>query len=205
MEEHNKICTHPFVLDEKSKLETIQICRLLYTYTNIDLHEMGFRICTNFEAFLWNFSSSTNSKIVKSFCVSNGGGVEYKYIYLNINQNAYRQTLNIANKFFCVVQFIELEKKTHTQNWERISFFKKLIAAACAAAAMINIFYFWIVYWSNKNCNSPNFLQAEKFSSKDICQGLMAKWVPNRNIRFSGSRISLFNANWISNASLYRH
>ena len=75
-------------------------------------------VCTNFEAFLWNFSSSTNSKIGKSFCVSNGGGVEYKYIYLNINQNAYRQTLNIANKFFCVVQFIELEKNTHTHKIE---------------------------------------------------------------------------------------
>ena len=95
--------------------------------------------------------------------------------------------------------------KEHTHNWERISFFKKLFTAC--APAIINIFYFWIVYWSNKNCNSPNFLQAEKFSSKDICQGLMAKWVPNRKIRFSGSIESAdkngFNANWISNASLY--
>ena len=98
-------------------------------------------------------------------------------------------------------------KRTHTHNWERISFFKKLFTAC--APAIINIFYFWIVYWSNKNCNSPNFLQAEKFSSKDICQGLMAKWVPNRKIRFSGSIESAdkngFNAIWISNASIYHH
>ena len=146
-------------------------------------------VYTNFEVFLWNFSSSTNSKIVKSF-------VFQMVVVLNISIFKYKPKCIQADFEYCKQIFLcgaiywTGKEHTHTQNWERISFFKKLFAACAAAAAIINIFYFWIVYWSNKNCNSPNFLQAEKFSSKDICQGLIAKWVPNRNIRFSVNRIS---------------
>ena len=78
MEEHNKVCTPLFVLDEKSKFETIQICRLLYMYLHKARNgKMCFRKYTNFIAFLCNFSFvSTKSKIWKNFCVSDGG-VEY--------------------------------------------------------------------------------------------------------------------------------